>query len=188
MLASVLRRAAHGAALATAIGFLGACTTSYMGGSAAEGIGFREARNAELASIQNYRACRDEAVTLSVQAREAASPARYLASAHVLEGCEADLGTAAAQIAQEERMRAYALGIQNYLKGGDLSAARTNLESFQSAFPGQDLYLADGSSFIATMEVLLGIRDRANLAEITVANVSEPLKGEIRRARYWTHN
>lgn len=188
MLKSFFGRAVRMAAAAVAVATLAGCETSLMGGSPVEGIGFREARNAEINAILDYRACRDEAVALSVQAREAASPARYLASARVLESCEANLGPEAAQIAQEERMQAYALGIQNYLKGGDLAAARANLESFQSAFPGHDLYLADGSSFIATMEVLLGVRDRANIAEVTVVNVGEPLKGELRRARYWTHN
>ena len=188
MLTFFAGQAARGAAIAAAMVTLAGCETSLMGGSPVEGIGFREARNAEITAILEYRACRDEAVALAVQAREAASPARYVASARVLDGCEADLGSEAAQIPQQERMQAYALGIQNYLKGGDLTAARSNLDSFQSAFPGHDLYLADGSSFIATMEVLLGVRDRADLAVVTVANVGEPLKGEIRRWRYWNHN
>ena len=74
MLTFFAGQAARGAAIAAAMVTLAGCETSLMGGSPVEGIGFREARNAEITAILEYRACRDEAVALAVQAREAASP------------------------------------------------------------------------------------------------------------------
>ncbi len=85
-------------------------------------------------------------------------------------------------------MRAYALGIQNYLKGGDIARSRANLETFQATFAGRDLYYPDGSSFVETMEVLLGLRDRTAVGEFSMLNVNGDLKAELRRVRYWKQN
>ncbi len=165
---------------------LSACTTGTQ--AVPEGIGFREARFQDIAAIRQYRTCRDEAVELDRQARQSASPARYLASARLLEKCEAELGSGAAGLAPEERMRAYALGIQDHFKGGDVVRARANLEAMKAAFPNQDLYYADGSSFVESMELLLGLRDRTALGEFSTVNASGEVKSELRRIRYWTQN
>ena len=162
---------------------LSACVTNSVQPS--EGIGFRDARYVEIEAMRSYRRCRDDALVLDHQARQAGSSARYLASARLLEKCESDLGPEAASLAQDERMRAYALSIQNYFKGGNIARARANLETFEAAFPGYDLYYADGSSFSETMEVLLGLRDRTAVGEFSVANVGQTLKAELRRVRYW---
>ena len=82
-------------------------------------------------------------------------------------------------------MRAYGLTIQNYLKGGDAVAARRNLDRFRQAFPDSDLYYADGSSYIATMEVLLDQRDTKEFGQFAVLNVSGSLKDEMRRMHHW---
>ena len=63
---------------------------------------------------------------------------------------EAALGPEIARLAVEERMRAYALSVQNYFKGGDVASARANLGKFKTAFAGKDLYYADGASFSDT--------------------------------------
>ena len=85
-------------------------------------------------------------------------------------------------------MRAYALSVQNHLKGGDVAKARENLDRFKSAFEGKDLVYADGSSFTETMEILLGLRDRSDVGEFSIVNVGESLKAELRRVRYWKRN
>lgn len=168
---------------------LSACVTNLGGnGGPTEGIGFRDARYVEIEAMRAYRQCRDDALMLDQQARQAGSAARYLASARLLETCESDLGPEVASLAQDERMRAYALSIQNYLKGGDIASARSNLETFKAAFPDYDLYYPDGSSFTETMEILLGLRDRGAVGEFSVANVGEEVKAELRRARYWQRN
>ena len=173
-------------AMVVAAGALSACVTNPMAVREG-GIAFREARFAEITAMREYRACRDEALVMDEQARQGGVPARYLASARLLERCEAELGPEAANLAPEERMRAYALSIQNYLKGGDIARAQINLETFKSAFAGHDLYFADGSSFTETMEVLLGLRDRSAVGQFSVLNVDGALKGELRRANYWRH-
>lgn len=150
-----------------------------------EGIAYREARFAEMSALRQYRECRDEALTLDKQAREAANPARYLASARLLERCESDLGPNTAGLAEDERMRAYALAVQNQLKGGDVAAARAGLERFRAAFPGEDLYYADGSSFTETMELLLGLGAPGATGELAMSNVGSAVKAELRRADYW---
>jgi len=157
-------------------------------GAFGEGIGFRQARYEEISAMRNWRQCRDDALALDRQARQENAPARYLASARMIEKCEADLGPEATGLAAEERMRAYALSIQNRLKGGDVAQARANLESFRSSFVDGDLYYPDGASFIETMEILLGMRDRTSIGEFSVANVSGELKSELRRTRYWLRN
>ncbi|GAB6052788.1 hypothetical protein JCM17960_16080 [Magnetospira thiophila] len=162
---------------------LGACVTQPPAADA--GIGFREARFAEVSAMRDYRKCRDDALTLDRQAREASDGAKYLASARLLETCESDLGPEAAGVAKEERLQAYALSIQNYLKGGDLMSARTNLDRLSQAHPGVDLYYPDGSSFIDTMEVLLGLRPDHAVARFSDANVNSDLKSEMRRVQYW---
>lgn len=165
---------------------LSGCVSNFASnGPPGEGIGFRNARYVEIEAMRGYRRCRDDALVLDHQARQAGSSARYLASARLLEKCESDLGPEAVRLAQDERMRAYALSIQNYLKGGDVARARANLETFEAAFPGYDLYYPDGSSFRETMEILLGLRNRAAVGEFSVANVGQPLKAELRRVRYW---
>lgn len=150
-----------------------------------EGIAYREARFAEIAALRRYRECRDEALMLDRQAREAGNPARYLASARLLQRCESDLGAGAAGLAAEERMRAYALAVQNHLKGGDVAAARDGLQRLRAAFPGEDLYYADGSSFTETMDLLLGLGGPGATGALSLANVGADVKAELRRAAYW---
>ena len=147
---------------AAAIGFtalaLAACNTSFSS-EPDGGIDFRKNRHAEVTSMREYRECRDEALALDAKARQAGSPARYLASARMIEGCEAALGTESAR-----------------------------LSKFKIAFAGSDLYYADGSSFSDTMTLVLGEADDAALGEFSVVNVSPELKAELRRVRYWQRN
>lgn len=150
-----------------------------------DGIAYREARFAEMAALRQYRECREEALTLDRQARDAANPARYMASAHLLERCESDLGPEAAGLASDERMRSYALAIQNYLKGGDVLAARQLLQIFRENFPGEDLYYPDGSSFSETMTLLVGMGAPGTTGALAMSNVGTDIKAELRRADYW---
>ena len=153
-----------------------------------EGIGYREARFAEISAMRQYRACRDDSLEIDKLARSESSTARYIASAKLLEKCESELGPEAAKVGGEERIRSFALSGKNYFIGGDIGKARTNLKKMKQAFPGQDLYFADGSSFIDTIEVLLGLRDRSAIGEFSAVNVNTSIKSELRRMRYWKRN
>lgn len=166
---------------------LSACVTQGLQ-TPVEGIGFREARFEEISAMRSYRGCREAALKLDTQARKSGETGRYIASARMLENCEADLGAEAAEVARDERMQAYALSIQNYLKGGDMEKAATNFERFRKAFPGKDLYYTDGSSFIETMEVLLNRKQASDFTQFSNLNVRVELKDEMRRVRYWKRN
>ena len=181
------RRLSGMAAIGVTALVLAACNTSYSN-QADGGIEFREDRHAEITAMREYRDCRDEALELDAKARQAGSPARYLASARMIEGCEAALGPEIARLAVEERMRAYALSIQNFFKGGNVASARANLGKFKAAFNGKDLYYADGASFSDSMTLVLGEADDSALGEFSVVNVSPELKAELRRVRYWQRN
>ena len=159
-------------------------TTSHI---PAEGIGFREARFAEVSALRTYRSCRDDALNLDKMARLETSPARYLASAKLFEKCEANLGQEAKSLAKDERMKAYALAVQNYFKAGNIVKAREKLKTFKSTFQNRDLYYSDGSSFIDTMDLLFSLKN-SHPKQMIMANVSGTLKSELRRFRYWSRN
>lgn len=176
----ILRRTVF-AALAMAA--LSACTTDVSG--PLEGIGYREARFEQISMMRDYRACRDQGVELDRQARSSGTSGTYLASARVLEKCETGLGPDAAGIAREERMRAYALSVQNFFKGGDVEMARDNFGKFKNRFADYDFYYPDGTSFVTTMEALLGQRERWTFGEFSALNINDGLKSEMRRVLYW---
>jgi hypothetical protein len=154
----------------------------------AEGIGYRQARSMELSAMREWRDCRDEALALDEAARRDANPAQYRASAAMLERCETGLGPGAAGLALEERMRAFALAVQNHLKAGDPARARRSLETFNTGFADRDLYYADGTSFIETMTVLIGVSDGQAPRDLLLVNVGSRLRAEIRRVRQWARN
>lgn len=149
-----------------------------------EGIGYRDARYREAQAMRDWRDCRDEGMALDREAAQAAVPARYLAAARVLEGCESRLGPEAAGLAPEERMRAYAVAIQARLKGGDPAGARAGLDRFRAAFHDRDLYFDDGTSFLETVAAVLavGAGDRAPHG---AANVTGEVDAELRRLARW---
>lgn len=176
------------ATLLVGMGLLVTACNVHTGQSASEGIGFRETRFAQISAMRSYRQCRDDAVKLDTKAREDGSNSRYLASAKLFEKCEQQVGPDAVNVATEERLRAYAISILNYFRGGNISKARANLQSFKQTFPDKDLLFSDGSSFVDTMEVLLSMNDRAALGQFSTLNASQQLKSELRRVNYWKNN
>ena len=148
-------------------------------------VGDRQARLRQVQQIQAYRDCRDHGVELDHQAKVDGSAGRYLASARVLEGCETDLGSAAAALAVEDRMRAFGLAVQNRLKGGDVRGARAALDRFRDRFAGRDLYFEDGTSFLDTMEALLVAGGESGRPAPSTANLPAALKDELHRVAAW---
>jgi hypothetical protein len=177
---SGLRVVAMSAALLT----ISACNLNNQANNM-EGIGFREARFQEISDMKEYRQCRDDGVELDAKARSSGSVGQYLSSARLLEKCEAELGQDTATTALDERMRSYALGIQNYIKGGDLQMASRNLARFKEAFAGKDLYFTSGASFTETMESILGQKGSGAFSATASLNVNSELISEMRRVRYW---
>ena len=166
-----------------ALGGLSACATDVS--DPLEGIGYRQARFEQISMMREYRKCRDQGVELDRKARSSGANGTYLASARVLEKCESGLGPDAAGIARDERMRTYALSVQNYFKGGNVEQARENFDKFKQTFPDHDLYYPDGSSFTVTMAALLGRKERWSFGEFSALNVNDTVKSEMRRMLYW---
>lgn len=179
------RRPVRVAILFVALAGLSACAPTGGSSNMADGIGFREARFQEVTATREYRGCRDQGFEMDRKARASGSAGAYLASARVLEKCEAGLGVGNTGVARDERMHAYALAIQNHFKGGDIEIAHRSFENFKSAFPDHDLYYPDGASFIVTMQALLGQAEPWTFGEFAALNVNPVLKSEIRRMRYW---
>jgi hypothetical protein len=184
---AVRRLAPRGVALTAAMLALAACNLNGQV-NPMEGIGFRDARFEEISAAREYRSCIGDAIELDEQARASGNTGRYLASAQLLEKCEAQMGPEMSGVNEDERIRAYALSVQNYLKGGDIEHAANNFEKYQEAFPGKDLYFADGSSFIQTMKLLLGQKAAPSYGQFAALNVNDELKAEMRRVRYWKRN
>jgi len=153
--------------------------------NSADGIGCREARFQEVTATREYRSCRDQGFEMDRKARSSGSAGAYLASARVLEKCEAGLDAGNTGVARDERMHAYGLAIKNHFKGGDIETAHRSFGHFKTVFPDHDLYYPDGASFIVTMQALLGQADPWTFGEFAALNVNPTLKIEMRRMRYW---
>jgi hypothetical protein len=154
-----------------------------------DGVAYRQSRMTEEQSVRAWRACRDQGFQLADQAHDEASPARYLASARLTFGrCEEELIADATPLVHEERLRAHAVAIQNLVKGGDVSEARGALTDFRARFGSADLYFADGSSFLETMEMITNDPGDEDAIGYATANVDDRVKAELRRIHYWqTH-
>lgn len=155
------------------------------------GADYRLQRFEEVSALRDFRACRDEGLELDRQARESGVAGRYLASARLLAGCGTvgdGGGSGASGAAEGERMQVMALSIQNFVKGGDVARAAEGLRDFQRSFPGRDLYLADGASFVETLEVLLGDGQAEGFGRFSTLNISAALREEMGRVRYWKNH
>ena len=164
---------------------LSACQPITMSGSAAA-VDYRYERFADMQVKANYDACRKTAFALDKDAGADAS--RFLASAEKFESCELMLGDAGSIIDRDMRLKAIAMGVQNYIKGGDIAKARTMLEQFEQVANGADLLYPDSTSFFASMYVLLNAPRNKNALQLASQNAKGEIKDEIRRAWYWQTN
>ena len=162
-----------------------ACQPTTMSGSTAA-VEYRYERFANIQVRANYDECRKTAFAIDKDA--GADTSRFLASAEKFESCELMLGDSGSIIDTDMRLKAIAMGVQNYIKGGDLAKARTMLEQFEQVADGVDLLYPDSSSFIATMHVLLNAPHNKNSLQLASMNAKGELKAEIRRAWYWQTN
>jgi hypothetical protein len=162
-----------------------ACQPTTISGSAAA-VEYRYERFADIQVKANYDECRKVAFAIDKDAGADAS--RFLASAEKFESCELMLGDASTIIDRDMRLKAIAMGVQNYIKGGDLAKARTMLEHFEQVADGADLLYPDSTSFLASMHVLLNAPRNKNALQLASQNAKGEIKDEIRRAWYWQTN
>ncbi len=178
----LLNKLPHLTLIVAALALLSGCNSLP---TQSDGIGYRNARFESITAVRDYRACRDEALTLDKQARHSGAAGQYHQSAALLEKCEAQLGPGQVEISTDERMHAYALSIQNYLKAGDVEKARQNFQKFNEQFTDQDLYFADGTSYRETFRALLGPVSESEYGRYSLLNANTTLKAEMRRVNHW---
>jgi len=142
----------------------------------------------EMQNVLNFDSCLSNGLEQDAQAAATDERGQYLASAETLAGCDSKLRESASLVDIEKRMQAKAIAVQNYIKGGDIQAARLALIDFETSFDGADLVYADGSSFTDTMRVLLHKFDDRVGYKLASLNARRKVKDEVRRAWYWQTN
>jgi hypothetical protein len=142
----------------------------------------------EMQNLLNFDSCLSNGLEQDAQAAASDERGQYLASAKTLSSCDSKLRDSASLVATEKRMQAKALTVQNFIKGGDIQAARLALTDFETTFNSADLMYADGSSFTDTMRALLYRFDDRVSYKLASLNARRKVKDEVRRAWYWQSN
>ena len=142
----------------------------------------------EMQNLLNFDSCLSNGLEQDAQAAASDERGQYLASAKTLSSCDSKLRDSASLVANERRMQAKALTVQNFIKGGDIQAARLALTDFETSFNSADLIYADGSSFKDTMRALLYRFDDRVSYKLASLNARRKVKDEVRRAWYWQSN
>jgi hypothetical protein len=142
----------------------------------------------EMQNLLNFDSCLSNGLEQDAQAAASDERGQYLASAKTLSSCDSKLRDSASLVATEKRMQAKALTVQNFIKGGDIQAARLALTDFETTFNSADLMYADGSSFTDIMRALLYRFDDRVSYKLASLNARRKVKDEVRRAWYWQSN
>ena len=145
-------------------------------------------RAKDMQAVLAFNDCAVEGQMRDTAAAKEPDQALYLSSADILASCDAELTGSYALVEREQRMRVMALAAQNYLKGGDVGAARLVLSKFARDFDDADLIYADGSSFSDTMHALLYQHADQKQLALSSLNARRSVKEEIRRSWYWQKN
>jgi hypothetical protein len=126
--------------------------------------------------------------SLAVPLANAHNPATYHQGAKTALACLEESPLIRNEIEQLSVMQVHALAITQFLKAGDLAAAVQQVNAFKSRFPGRDLILEDGASFLQTVELIIGQAPIEQSASASLLNASPALKSELRRHQYWQVN
>ena len=140
-----------------------------------------------LNSTREYERCVDEGHFFDKKASDSKdiSISLYSKSAEILSKCDQIVGNYNTIITQDQRMKNYALSIQNYLKSGRLKVASLKLEDFKNKFD-RDLIYSDGSSFIKNTEAILDIANEKKGLDLEMTNSNRKIKSELKRIWYWS--
>ena len=93
----------------------------------------------EMQNVLQFDSCLSNGLEQDAQAAASDEMGQYLASAKTLSSCDSNLRESASLVAIEQRMKAKALAVQNFIKGGDIQLARLALTDFEASFDGADL-------------------------------------------------
>jgi hypothetical protein len=146
--------------------------------------------NSKIKSLsRSYNKCIDDGKKFDALAssRKDAANSLYNKSAKILTDCENLIKENAYIINESERMKNYALTIQNYIKAGNLIQASINFKDFQNTF-NNDLVYEDGSSFTENIESLLGYKDANISGKFALINNSKIIRTELKRINHWSKN
>ena len=133
-------------------------------------------------------ACYAQAQHMATAAETSGASAQFLTVARTLPTCVlTPLPKHLSDEQSESVMQVLAFSTLNYIKSGDIAAAKTQLADFEQQFTDQDLYLADFTSFRDTATALLQGTELTN-QQLASLNISRGLRDELQRQKYWlTH-
>ena len=152
------------------------------------GIDHRTERYDDIITQKTFNDCKQEGHAFDRQASEQRRRELYLASAEKLLSCDGALGENAYLIDVQDRMKTYALGIQNKVKGGDVKGASTALQKFKTYFGGMDLIYENGASFTESYTALLRSNGDADQLRLSSLNAMPQVKKEVKRIWHWRTN
>ena len=138
---------------------------------------------------RNYNQCVEDGRKLDNLASQnkANNKSLYHKSAQILIKCKNIIDSKDHFVSTENEMKNFALGIQNYIKAGNLNDARKNLKLFKNTFD-KDLMYPDGSSFVSNMELLVNYKETKGDLSLAMINANTKLKNELKRSWYWSKN
>ncbi len=84
-------------------------------------------------------------------------------------------------------MQLNALAVVNFIKAGETQLAEQSLAQFRKQFPQQDLLFADYTSFVDSAVALLQ-HTELSVHQLSVLNINESLRRELKRNDYWLRN
>ena len=158
------------------------CTTQ---APAYDSVQYRAERAAGNQAVAEFTSCAGQALQLDEQARESGLASQYQAAARTMDACLVEVDPHRQLIDEQERMQAHAFTVMTYFKAGDLSAAQSQLQSFEVMYGRHDLYFRDGTSFLDTFNLLLDQLPSSAAHRASTVNASPALKAEVRRLQYW---
>ena len=132
----------------------------------------------------DFSQCREQAYDMDASARAQQSAAQYQTAAGLFQRCVENFSDYHQIVAAEDMLVLQALSVLDYLKAGNVESAREQLHVLRRAFPHHDLYLADGSSFVDSMALLL--ESSSDISTRTqLLNTNRTLAKEFKRREYW---
>lgn len=136
---------------------------------------------------RDYQKCVEDGRKFDVLASQHSTNSKslYHKSAQILTKCKNIITNNNHFVTKENEMKNFALGIQNFVKSGNLIEARVNLNLFKNTFD-KDLMYSDGSSFISNMELLVNYKEPKGELNLAMINANKKLKNELKRSWYWS--
>ena len=136
---------------------------------------------------RNYQKCVEDGKKIDHLASQdmVNSKSLFYKSANILTKCEEMIGNNNHFVSEENRMKNFALSIQNFLKSGNINQARLKLKTFKNKF-NKGLMYPDGSDFISNIEILVNYQDPKKELNLAMVNANKKIKNELKRAWHWS--